>query len=263
MRCGPRPGAAGRPSRARAGSSARPSGRGPRARRSRGTGAARSAARSRAISASSPAAPSRRRHRPSSSSAAGLRSVEARSRRCCGDCAALNALGIRRGSSGSTGAGKSISGQLLDLAVDGQHQRARVRRAARRRRVEDDGEPGPPAAGTRITSPGRSCSSDARRLGALRWPRARAPAPPRGPTARRRSAGVLPEVARGGRSSPRGSPPAPPRCAAPAGPARRPPGRPGTARTTTPAASRARSRPTWPTRLTAMLYDGRKLERSG
>ena len=182
----------------------------------------------------------------------------ARSRRACGE-RWLKCLGTRTRASASTGVGKSPADEPAGPPVLGQHQRAGLAEAGVHARVEHHRQPGPAARRhpDHVAGP-QPLQRRQRRRPALRGAlpgQRRLPvgdAPPRSAKYSSKSPRWQVIASRVRRD-------ASPRCAAPAGPARPPTGRPGTARTSDSSSSRAALAPTVPTRLTAMLYDGRKL----
>ena len=248
-----------------AGRAARPSGRAPRGRRTGGTGG-RAAPRA-------AAAPRRRSSAPRrvAASARGGRSGRSRARRLDGEVAAL----LRRAVVDVLGhphRAEHVHRRPGSRRVDSRPaQRASVTTSGRGSSrgctpgVEDDGQPGPAPArhpddvAAAAAPPATAATAPRRALRALAGQRRLALAQPaaqrrRTRRSRRGRTCMLPRRTRRSVSLV---------AADLARPARRRRGRPGTARTT-PRAARARpARPIWPTRLTAMLYDGRNDERSG
>ena len=154
-------------SRSQPPATARPSGRGPRGRRSRGTGAPRSRRRS---SGQLGVVAGRRRAgpaaaaAPASAPASALRSGARPGRAATAGCAALNVLRHPApGSSGSTGVGKSTSDSRRTWRSAVSTVGRGPVRAAGQPGSRTTAQPARRPAGTRMTSPRRSRSSEAER----------------------------------------------------------------------------------------------------
>ena len=208
--CGRGPAGSAARSPGRGGDSARPSGRGPRARRTRGrdefaTAPAASqlgVVRSRRPGAATPAA----RAVLETGVAQGGGQVPP-----TGGVARVERLGDPQPLQRRHRDREVLQGKPAHLARRSEHRRPRAGRAARRARVQDDCEPAA-ATGRHLDDVAwtqrlqRCCGL--RAAGRRRRRAPTSPPGPRWPAAARRT----PRSRRGGRSSPRGSPRAPPRC---------------------------------------------------